>query len=177
MFSNIIVPLDGTSFSEAELSYALALLPEGGKGHLILAMATDEPPPVSDGDFLRCAEQAHNHCTSYLCRLVDEIRRIRPWLVVRARVLEGKPEKVIARIAKEELADLIIMASHSEKGLARWLLGSVTEGVLRETTVPVLVVHPNNPSTESPLFSEEFRQHRPDPDTKAPSTFVMLTMG
>lgn len=153
MFNTIVVPLDGTSFSEAELSYALALLPEGGDCKLVLAMATDEPVPFdSIAEILNMSDDVHTHCTRYLSELINQIRKDRTWLVVKARVAQDSPEKAIAQIAEEEMADLIIMASHSPKGLSRWLLGSVTEGVLRGTKIPVLVVHPNDPSHRSPLF-------------------------
>lgn len=155
MFKTIVVPLDGTSFSEAELSYATALLPEGGDCKLILVMATDEPIPFdSVAEVMNMSDDVHTHCTQYLAELLNMLKKERPWLVVKARVAQAKPEKAIAEIAEEELADLIIMASHSPKGLTRWLLGSVTEGVLRETAIPVLVVHPNNPSHKSALFEQ-----------------------
>ena len=44
------------------------------------------------------------------------------------------------RHAKEQGADLIVMASHGRKGLKRLLLGSETQHVLTHSTVPVLVL-------------------------------------
>ncbi|MNY71398.1 universal stress protein UspE [compost metagenome] len=43
-------------------------------------------------------------------------------------------------VAKEQGADLIVMASHGRKGLKRLLLGSETQHVLTHSTVPVLVL-------------------------------------
>lgn len=37
-------------------------------------------------------------------------------------------------------ADLIVIATHGRKGAGRWILGSVTDGVVRRTDVPVMVV-------------------------------------
>jgi nucleotide-binding universal stress UspA family protein len=37
-------------------------------------------------------------------------------------------------------ADMIVLATHGRNGPGRWILGSVTEGVVRRTDVPVLVV-------------------------------------
>ena len=41
--------------------------------------------------------------------------------------------------------DLIVMGTHGRRGPSRWWLGSVAERVVRETTVPVLVVHAVGP--------------------------------
>jgi nucleotide-binding universal stress UspA family protein len=41
-------------------------------------------------------------------------------------------------------ADVIAMATHGRGGLARWALGSITERVLQETQVPLLIVHPHD---------------------------------
>jgi nucleotide-binding universal stress UspA family protein len=38
-------------------------------------------------------------------------------------------------------ADLIVMGTHGRRGPSRWWLGSVAERVLRETALPLLVVH------------------------------------
>jgi hypothetical protein len=42
--------------------------------------------------------------------------------------------------AEEIDCDLIVMATHGRTGLSRWLLGSVTEQVMRRSLCPVLTV-------------------------------------
>ncbi len=49
------------------------------------------------------------------------------------------PAETIVQVAEARRADLIVMSTHDYAGLTRWLLGSVTEKVLRGATVPVLV--------------------------------------
>jgi nucleotide-binding universal stress UspA family protein len=46
----------------------------------------------------------------------------------------------IIRIAKKNKCDLIVMASHGRRGLARVIVGSETNHVLTRTTIPVLIV-------------------------------------
>ncbi len=53
-------------------------------------------------------------------------------------VEDGNPVRAIVEAAKAY--DLIVMGTHGRTGLDRILLGSVTEGVLRRTETPVLVV-------------------------------------
>lgn len=58
----------------------------------------------------------------------------------------------ILRASKD--ADLVVMGTHGRRGPSRWWLGSVAERVLRETAVPLLVVHASAADTPPPtLFS------------------------
>lgn len=52
----------------------------------------------------------------------------------------GNPPETIIKAEKETRADLVVMATHGRRGLSRFLLGSVAEVVLRESTCPVLAV-------------------------------------
>jgi len=73
---------------------------------------------------------------------------------VRAMVTIGTPEDEILRVAEEEGIDLITMATHRESLFARGVLGSVTDRVIRQSTVPVLTMRPENISETVP--------HKPD---------------
>jgi nucleotide-binding universal stress UspA family protein len=55
-------------------------------------------------------------------------------------VLNGAPAQEICRTAEAERSDLIVMATHGHTGLKHFLLGSVTENVVRHAPCPVLVV-------------------------------------
>ncbi len=52
----------------------------------------------------------------------------------------GKPTVEILRVAEESNCDLIVMGTHGRRGLARMLMGSVAEHVVRNATCAVLVV-------------------------------------
>lgn len=54
------------------------------------------------------------------------------------RIEEGPVDLTILEQARQEQADLIVMATHGRSGVARWLLGSVTERVLRQAPVRYL---------------------------------------
>jgi nucleotide-binding universal stress UspA family protein/predicted phosphoribosyltransferase len=54
----------------------------------------------------------------------------------------GEPWKEIVSVAKERRVDLIVIGTHGRRGLARTVLGSVAEKVVRHSPVPVLVVPP-----------------------------------
>jgi nucleotide-binding universal stress UspA family protein len=52
----------------------------------------------------------------------------------------GAPADEILAVAKEHGADLVVMGTHGRTGLARALLGSVAEKVVRRSEAPVLTV-------------------------------------
>jgi nucleotide-binding universal stress UspA family protein len=61
---------------------------------------------------------------------------------VESLVMEGDPVEMILRAARETHSDLIVMGTHGRTALARLLLGSVAESVLRQAPCPVLTVKP-----------------------------------
>ena len=67
-------------------------------------------------------------------------------------VLVGEPASEIVALAQREHAPLIVIATHGLSGYRRLLLGSTTEKVLRQTTVPVLIAPPpeHTPSNVNP---------------------------
>ena len=59
-----------------------------------------------------------------------------------AHVAVEIPSVALTQFASELEADLLVVGTHGLHGVARWILGSVTEGVVRSATCPVLVVPP-----------------------------------
>ena len=55
---------------------------------------------------------------------------------------QGDPAGQILDTSAVQKADLIAMTTHGRSGISRWMLGSVTEKVLRAATVPILAVRP-----------------------------------
>ena len=57
-----------------------------------------------------------------------------------AEVLEGNPAEAILSMARTMPADLLLLGTHGRGGFERWVLGSVTEKVLRKASCPTLTV-------------------------------------
>ena len=57
-------------------------------------------------------------------------------------VLEGDPVQEIARLAAQQSADRIVVATRSARGLSRLIEGSVAEGLIESAPVPVYVIGP-----------------------------------
>jgi nucleotide-binding universal stress UspA family protein len=60
------------------------------------------------------------------------------------------PAEEIAQIAADLEADLVVVGTHGRSGIARWLLGSVAEAVVRMAPCPVFVVRPKALQEEGP---------------------------
>jgi nucleotide-binding universal stress UspA family protein len=63
-------------------------------------------------------------------------------LEVEPLMKQGDPATRVLETVAELKADLIAMTTHGRAGVPRWLLGSVTEKVLRASQVPLLIVRP-----------------------------------
>ena len=63
-------------------------------------------------------------------------------LTARTAVVSGNPSEEILDFAGKNQVDLIIMSTHGRSGVSRWVMGSVTDRVLRHSMVPVLAVSP-----------------------------------
>ena len=55
-------------------------------------------------------------------------------------VWEGEPGEAIVAAAESENADMIVVGSHGRSGVSRFLIGSVSDYVVRHAHCPVLVV-------------------------------------
>ena len=73
-------------------------------------------------------------------------RRMSPEYVV----LVGEPAAEIVALAQRERAQLIVMATHGLSGYRKMLVGSTTEKVLRQVTVPVLIAPPSDQGLPAP---------------------------
>lgn len=141
MFNKILVPLDGSTLSERALPPALALgqLPDTA---IILARV----PTGEDASTLtagRHPDQTRSDAQVYLDTL--RLSNLRPGLNLRTRLMDGDAASAIVDTATAEAADLIVMSTHGYSGVTRWLLGSVTEKVLRTAPCPVLAVRTPRP--------------------------------
>ncbi|HUE75886.1 MAG TPA: universal stress protein [Chloroflexota bacterium] len=140
----ILVPLDGsdtaervlplvhrlarTLRSEVVLTTAIPLLPPTAS----LAVGTEFANIDTSGD----QEEAQ----AYLAQVANRLQA--DGIPVDTYVVPGDPAMEIARTAESTASDLVAMATTAPSGLERWLLGSVAEGVLTRSQVPLLLVPP-----------------------------------
>ena len=165
----IIATFDGTPFGEAILpllvqmaalpgaSFSLLSVahePEGKLGRktrrrpivsgdafgraLPLALQVQEPTFVEDKT--QAIERRLSEREDYLSAIAA---RMPPGCDVHVEAhLADRVAEVIIERAREEAADVIVMATHGTSGLKRAIFGSTTEEVVRSSVAPVLIVHP-----------------------------------
>jgi nucleotide-binding universal stress UspA family protein len=150
MFSRMLIPLDGSKTAETVLPYArrLAAVAHVAVELLGVVEMADIAGDI-DSNQVTYAEaligEAVRNSTEYL----ESLAKTFPNGQVSCSVEQGRPEEVITGVAAAESNTLIAMATHGRSGVTRWLLGSVTEKVLRGTVNPLLVVRaPGDSKTE-----------------------------
>lgn len=140
MYRSIVVPLDGSAFGRRAVPVALAL---ARRDHAVVrlvhvhepvAYAAGEPIYVSTHvDELRGTMRTD--LTALAARLTQEAL-----VQVDAEFLDGSVVPTLERYLAGRSADLVVMMTHGWGGVRRAWLGSVADGLVRQSPVPVLLV-------------------------------------
>jgi nucleotide-binding universal stress UspA family protein len=137
----ILLALDGSEVSRQALAAArTSALAHNAKVVVFGCLNLNELSPPSDFNstsFANTIEEAEKTLNQYLESAAKELQD--DHIQATVRVSKGKPVRAIVEFAEKCNADLIVMASHGRSGIRRLLVGSVTEGVLRQTQCPLLV--------------------------------------
>lgn len=144
-FERIVVPLDGSAMAEEALDHAVAMV-RASRVELTLLQVL--PPPVT---YLRptftadvsveLLEELEQDAHRYLDRIAGRLQR--PGLTVRTRVLvDANAARGILAFTTGGSEDLIVMTTHARRGVARLVIGSVADKVVRGSTVPVMLIRP-----------------------------------
>lgn len=140
MYKRILVPLDGSRLAEQALPHATIHAEKFGAEIVLLMVLEPLPEPSMAGrKIVRSAEEASAELAqTYLEGIAAGLRE--QGLSAQTQTVEGKPYLEIVRHAEDEAIDLIVMSTRGQSGLTRWLLGSVTDRVVRGATVPLLLI-------------------------------------
>ncbi len=146
MFQRILVPLDGSKRSERAIPLAAHIV-RAGNGTIVFVYVV--LPPVEFGTYSAertvslkpgAFEAREAEATSYLSGILlthaNELGAIKTEMDVTA----GAAAQEIYAAARLEAVDLVILCSHGETGLRRWVFGSMAQEVVRHSPVPALVL-------------------------------------
>ncbi|WP_435181785.1 universal stress protein [Halorussus sp. AFM4] len=138
MYDRILVPTDGSDQSERAFERALDLaLTYDAELHLLNVV--DVSALTGEFDGMAVVDRLEEAGRGIVHRLRDRAREAGVD-TVETLVREGIPYSTILEYADDNDVDLIVMGTHGRTGLDRYLLGSVTERVVRKSDVPVLTV-------------------------------------
>jgi nucleotide-binding universal stress UspA family protein len=138
----ILVPVDFTETSDRALGYAIELARKFDASITVMHAYQIPVYGFPDATYITAAElatQISNAAQKRLDALVEANKTAAGELASVLR--DGVPWEEINAVAGEVKADLVIIGTHGRRGLARALLGSVAENVIRTSTIPVLVIH------------------------------------
>jgi nucleotide-binding universal stress UspA family protein len=141
MYDRILVPLDGSGLAEQVLLFVTRIsLGMGIPIHLIQVVHTvpeDMADPVHGLYRSSITDGMHDEAIDYL----NSIKRKTAGAEITCEALEGNVSSIIIEEAAKTPGSLVAMSTHGRSGVARWLLGSVTDNVLRHTKNPMLIDH------------------------------------
>lgn len=153
-YQHILVPLDASRFAESALPHALAIA-ERGEGRIELVAVFGDEPLTGYIEAMRTVsgeppESREKQASSYLDRLVERLDGARRG--VSSTVLAGDVAEAIDAHARDTGAGLIVMATHGHGPISRAWLGSVADRLLRFSSVPLLLIRPDE--ADEPDFGE-----------------------
>ena len=176
MIKRILVPLDGSELAERALPCASELSRALGAELILLGVVPE--PPGRWGGFFRAADASFTGLEfpetpedldkarhpvskdSQMASLQAEVKRSlmptadrlrQAGLTVNVAVAFGRPAEAILRFAKDNNVFLIAMCTHGDGGLSPYAYGGTADRVARRSTVPVLLVRPEEVSRMLPL--------------------------
>jgi nucleotide-binding universal stress UspA family protein len=141
-FRRILVPTDFTETSDRALEWAHHLAEQVGS--TLTVMHSYEIPIAGfpDGALVATADIAQRIHDAAAAGLEGAVARYRGRGVPIDGVLrEGVAWEEINAVAESIDADLVVIGTHGRRGLARALLGSVAENVIRTSHRPILTIH------------------------------------
>lgn len=138
MYQRVLVPTDGSEGAESAVDHAIDIAKTyGAELHVLYAVDTASlSVEVNTATVIENLEAEGAEITGEVAERAEAAGVER----VQTEVIHGIPHETILDYAEDSAADLVVMGTHGRTGLDRYLLGSVTEKVVRKSDVPVLTV-------------------------------------
>ena len=142
MYERILVPLDGSPLAEQVLAYVSLLGKAFGSSVTLFRTFDTVPEEMADpehGVYIdRLASAFRNTTLEYLGRVKSSMTELGDAVSTSAH--EGDAASLIINEAANDPNTLIVMATHGRSGITRWVLGSVTDKVLRAAANSLMII-------------------------------------
>lgn len=164
MYDTVLVPLDGSTFSENALAHAAIIAERTGAELRLILVHTPLPMTVTEVSAMPLLDQWH---MEYQEREGTYLEEQAGWLrerglAVATELREGDVSRELKDAASH--ADLMVLATHGRGGIERAWLGSVADSLVRTVTTPLLLIRP-------------LEEDREPSRTVAPPTHILVGVG
>lgn len=150
MYRTILVPLDGSPFSEHALPSALAIARRAGAQLRLVSVVTPLAEAYVEGLYFSTADlqdQLSARQQKYLEAIAARLRD-RAAVSITTEVLHGEVSAALNHQIDMGGIDLVVMATHGRGAMGRFWLGSVADEMLRHVNVPLLMVRPGEEAVD-----------------------------
>lgn len=148
MYNKILLPTDGSKFAEKAAEHAIWIASKSGAEIIVLnVIETSSLVGLPAEDLIvRIKEMLKEEGRRSLERISEMVTEEEKELKIEdikvtLKTEEGSPAEAILKTVEKGDVDLVVMGTSGKHGLDRFLLGSVTEKVVRSAKCPVLAVH------------------------------------
>ncbi|AUB54732.1 MULTISPECIES: universal stress protein [Methanobacterium] len=148
MYHKILLPTDGSKFAEKAAEHAIWIASKSNAEIIVLnVIETSSLVGLPAEDLIvRIKEMLKEEGRRSLERISEMVTEEEKEhniedIKITLKTEEGSPADAILKTVEKEDVDLVVMGTSGKHGLDRFLLGSVTEKVVRSAKCPVLAVH------------------------------------
>ncbi|MBB2920733.1 universal stress protein [Cupriavidus alkaliphilus] len=144
-YGKIVVAVDGSSTSDLAVDEAIRVASPGGATVLALYVV-DTGTPMFDAGYYdpsqlqKAFEESGQRALQAAAQQLAGAGVTHETQLVTAAAVPGDIGASINEAARQWGADLLVIGTHGRRGVRRLVLGSVAEAVIRQSTVPVLLV-------------------------------------
>jgi nucleotide-binding universal stress UspA family protein len=139
----LVVPLDGSKLAEQAVPCAVELAKKMNLELILLRVylmpGVAYPTGSYAPDWKLLDRETRERASEYLQETIRQLRN-EGFDRVSSMVLEGSAAEKIIDVGRENSGSLIAMSTHGASGVGRWVLGSITERVIRHSDSAVLVI-------------------------------------
>jgi nucleotide-binding universal stress UspA family protein len=139
-YRHVLVAFDGSPEAELALVHAIAIA-QASRAKLALIAVVPHAPLLSWSTAGAMPSVHDSMQTELDLRLRAAADTVPDDLSLTTRLLDGDPAREILRAAREGEHDLIVMGSRGRGRVSAAVLGSVSNHVMHEADVPVIVIH------------------------------------
>ncbi len=151
IYKKILLPTDGSEYANKAAEHAIIIASQNKAEIIVLnVMETTQLTSLPVDDFTRkvkdILKQNKTNPLERISKVFDEHlkdKEFKNQIKLTLKQKGGSPADIILQTIQDENIDMVIMGTSGKKGFERFLLGSVTEKVVRNSKCPVLTVHLN----------------------------------